>query len=72
LLYKQIHRSEKVSEHSDRQITEAPLIKPAGFSREDWLLIDEALQRVARLLRKIEREGERKRQAVDGQAAATA
>ena len=67
-----IRRSEKVSEQSDRQIPEAPLTKPAGFSREDWLLIDEALQRAARLLRKIEREGEVKRQAADGQAPAKA
>lgn len=27
-----------------------------GFSEEDWLIIDEALHRVARSLRKIERE----------------
>ncbi len=60
-----------MSEQSDRQITETPLIKPAGFSKEDWFLIDEALQRVARSLRKIEREEERKSQAADGQAPAT-
>ncbi len=51
--------------------SETPLTKPAGFSKEDWLLIDEALQRAARSLRKIEREEERKRQAADGQAPAT-
>lgn len=61
-----------MSEQSDRQITEAPLTKPAGFSREDWLLIDEALQRVARSLRKIEQEERKRLQAAAGQAPATA
>ena len=60
-----------MSEYNDKQITEAALTKPAGFSKEDWLLIDEALQRMARLLRRIEQEEERKRQRADGQAPAT-
>jgi hypothetical protein len=30
--------------------------EPLGFCKEDWLVIDEALHRVARSLRKIERE----------------
>jgi hypothetical protein len=36
----------------------ATITKPAGFSKEDWLIIDEALHRVARSLRKIEKEAD--------------
>jgi hypothetical protein len=34
----------------------ATITRPAGFSKEDWLIIDEALNRVAKALRKIEKE----------------
>ncbi len=61
-----------MSEYNDEQIAEAALTKPAGFSKEDWFLIDEALQRVARSLRKIEQEERKRLQAADGQAPATA
>lgn len=38
-----------------------------GLCKEDWLIIDEALHRVARSLRKIEREEKRKKlEAADG------
>jgi hypothetical protein len=39
-----------------------------GLCKEDWLIIDEALHRVARSLRKIENEEKQKRlEAADGQ-----
>ena len=35
------------------------ITKPLGLSKEDWFIIDEALNKVAKSLRKIEKEQRR-------------
>ncbi len=46
----------------------ATITRRARFSKEDWLIIDEILHRVARSLRKIEKEEQtEKLQAADDQ-----
>ena len=45
------------------------ITEPLDLSKEDWLIIDEALHRVARSLRKIETEEKRKKlQGAEGQS----
>ena len=59
---------------TDGTPTSTPLPDTAaqlGLSKEDWLIIDEALHRIARSLRRIEKEEQsQKRKAADGQLSA--
>ncbi len=54
-----------------REAARAGTMESLGLCTEDWLIIDEALHRVARSLRKIEKEEKRKKlEEADGQCSA--